>query len=159
MMHAVRKLILTLLAASSMALGQDVEILAPRYEAEALELACAEFEQPCGELPAPRIIFTDVKLKFEALAVFVPIRPYAVLLDVQYIPHLGDSPHPLVYSIYLHETVHYVQWHVHPWTNSEICDTEAHAWRVSNAWLVANGYSEYARWNWRAQYPHCQEGL
>jgi hypothetical protein len=76
-----------------------------------------------------------------------------VWLDLSFEQIVVDMKFEPGFEILVHETVHYVEYHLG--TLQPGCAGEEVAWRIGNLWLLEYGHGDKARWDWRRAYRVC----
>lgn len=94
-----------------------------------------------------------------ALGYYTETRPGWIWLDVMFTDSHAHTDY--LYGTIIHEMVHYLDFeYVQPNNPKfDVCESEAQAWRIENSFFVETGHHEWANWNWREDYEHCQAGL
>lgn len=160
---------------------------AQAVQIRALAEACAMTFSDCEGVPAPRLRFEPLLWEYSALGQFWPynedelrylpedrgIDEYMLLDDsleyslLRYLAGERDYWAEMAYAVLLHETVHYVDYHVndnmkHRGDNGwaiwdDLCRSEELAWGVSNLWTIINADELKPRYDWREGYSQCTE--
>ncbi len=122
----------------------------------ALEIACDYTQWDCVGTPAPHVDYSYFVQVMGWLGAYsYESDPDGVWLNPYFLGELVDpaSFDPFAFAILLHETVHYLDYHLNgPFPNG--CDTESLAWGITMTWLDRHGQSEIASEfrNWRDWY-------
>jgi len=114
----------------------------------AFDYVCAVTGLDCSNLTPPEVRYADlIGLRNWYGYYWYSRQPNTVWLDVQFEAEPWDT---FAMAVLIHETVHYVHRHADP--GATACEAEALAYHVQNLWLLENGQSKYARWDWFTAY-------
>ncbi len=122
----------------------------------ALEIACEYTKWDCVGTPAPHVDYSYyVGIMGWLGAYSYTSDPDGVWLNPYFLGELVDpeSVDTLAFAILIHETVHYLDYHLNgPFPSA--CATESLAWSVTLTWLDRSGNSNVASEfrNWRDWY-------
>lgn len=143
-----------LLALYTGGLGPSFALMAtapPHDSQAAFDYACELLDYDCSNLSPPEIQWAPIYSSYGALGMYDGSD--AIIMDIE-VMRFADRV--MLQSVLAHEITHYIDvklGHVaFPFTKESVCKSEFNAWRVGNAYVVANGRPDLASFDWHVRY-------
>jgi len=121
-----------------------------------LDFVCEVLLVDCSALgiAPPLLIVADIGGRGAPMGLY-PIATNVVVVDDECMGRLADKEY--CRAILIHEVTHYVSYML--WPEITRCESEQLAWGAYNEYVVEIKRSKLLRWNWRKDYPKCQEAM
>jgi hypothetical protein len=139
---------------------------------DAFIAACYLLVMDCTKVPPPTLRIEP--LVYGELGTFIVAEEHYIYLNSRLEGDLWNFAFEIyntrtvqAYVVVLHETVHYLDYHVNSNMTEkdgdgslrmpDLCRSETLAWSVGNLWLTLQHWEEVAVFNWKERYPQCKE--